>query len=91
MLDGVVGETMAVPDRPAQTCSRVALRTEIGDVGEGRAGNDKARRQFELTFDAINLTDQAEIVYYKGDDAGRIVSGNSAFGRSYQIGVRVKF
>ena len=47
--------------------------------------------RFELTFDAINLNDQAEIVYYNGDDAGRIVSGNSAFGRGYQIGGRVKF
>lgn len=51
----------------------------------------RVNSQFELTFDAINLTDQAEIVYYNGDDAGRIVSGNSAFGRSYQIGARVKF
>ena len=55
------------------------------------AGSDKARRSFEPTFDAINLIDQAEIVCYNADDSGRIVSGNSAFGRSYPIGARVKF
>jgi len=48
-------------------------------------------RNFELTFDVINLTDEAQIRFYQGDAAGPLVSVNSSFGRTYQAGARVTF
>lgn len=48
-------------------------------------------RQFELTFDALNLTDESEVEFYRGDAAGPLVFANSIFGRTYQIGTRLTF
>jgi len=48
-------------------------------------------RNFELTFDVINLTDEAQIRFYQGNAAGPLVSVNSSFGRTYQAGARVTF
>lgn len=51
----------------------------------------RVNRNFQLTFDAINLTNASEIEYYRADEFGPLVAVNSAFGRSYQIGARVTF
>ncbi|MCD9030475.1 TonB-dependent receptor [Luteimonas sp. Y-2-2-4F] len=45
----------------------------------------------ELHFDAVNLTDEAEVESYRGDATGRQVYLNSAFGRSYRAGLRLRF
>lgn len=44
-----------------------------------------------LYLDAANLTDEAEIDYYRGDENGAILYTNSAFGRTVKLGVRASF
>lgn len=44
-----------------------------------------------LYLDAANLTDEAEIDYYRGDQNGPILYTNSAFGRTFKVGVRAAF
>ncbi|MFN3816474.1 TonB-dependent receptor [Brevundimonas sp.] len=49
--------------------------------------NDRVR----LYFDAANITDEAEIDVYRGDENGPIFYTNSAFGRTVQVGLRASF
>jgi iron complex outermembrane receptor protein len=49
--------------------------------------NDTVR----LYLDAANVTDESEIRYYRGDDHGPMLYGNSAFGRTFKVGVRARF
>lgn len=47
----------------------------------------------QLYFDAINLTDQADLRYFEGNEmsGGNILYQKEEFGRSYQLGMNVKF
>lgn len=47
----------------------------------------------QLYFDAINLTDQADLRYFEGNaqSGGNILYQKEEFGRSYQLGMNVKF
>lgn len=44
-----------------------------------------------LHFDAVNITDEAEIEYHQGDEFGPLVFVNSAFGRTFKVGLRATF
>ena len=47
----------------------------------------------QLYFDAINLTDQADLRYFEGNaqSGGNVLYQKEEFGRSYQLGMNVKF
>ena len=47
----------------------------------------------QLYFDAINLTNQADLRYFQGNEqsGGNILYQKEEYGRSYQLGMNVKF
>ena len=51
----------------------------------------KLSNALELHLDAVNVTNEGEIEYYQGDNHGRLVYLNSNFGRTYRVGLRMRF
>lgn len=80
------GKALAVlaSDREADVYSRAVTQVDFNvryDL------TDRVR----LFLDAANLTDEAELDHYRGDDNGPILYTNSAFGRTVKLGLRAAF